>query len=200
MASGKGGHRPGAGAKPKNYWQHKLSGAIDAIERGFAYAGQAKGIEDPEEAKKEAIARIVSDAILAGQGLVPLKLYSDLIAKTSGNADEGESGKGKSALIEAMERCPGLLPGSSQAQTDEPENQTPATARPVAHGTVDLKSSAPDFQPFFDPQTPLFSPQELAGRSPAGGPPHPPAAPSRTPLIPRAENFENFEAAEAAKA
>ena len=166
--------------------------AIGAIEQGFVQAGQEKlGIADPGDAGAAAIATIVADAIKAGQGIIPLKLYADLIAKTSANAAD-ETGSG-SPIIDAMRQLPGM-PGG---QTGEPSAQSSTdhttytdTSMGYARNPGDLKSDVPTFQP----QMGLFPDWPSArGGALNPPPPTPPCRPSpgENPVQP--ENFEKSE-------
>jgi hypothetical protein len=130
---------------------------IRGLQRGLASAMRAKGIEgDEEELAVEAVARIASDLILAGQGRDVLAIYAQAAPKS----DDGELEPGghKSPLVLALERLPGMVPGpeSSRAALDATENAVIPAIQ--AHGATHPQSVAPSGQPFFTPQHQLLPP------------------------------------------
>lgn len=181
-----------------------------AITDGLELAGRTAGIEgDGESVAKECAARIVSDMILAGRGEEVLKLGAVLAPK--GGDDDGKHGK--SPVLDALSRMPGMLPGREPSQVAERVAGTAEESDTCATRTTDGRSGArverPDqgaARPFFAPQLPLL-PAELGGaRGPAGGgaaaagagTPHPPAGGPTPPTGLDGAPFEKSENDEAA--
>lgn len=181
-----------------------------AITDGLELAGRTTGIEgDSESVAKECAARIVSDMILAGRGEEVLKLGAVLAPK--GGDDDGK--RGKSPVLDALSRMPGMLPGREPSQVAERVPNTAEESDTCATRTTDGRSGARAEQadqvaprPFFAPQLPLL-PAELSGsRGPAGagaaaagaGTPHPPARGATPPTYPGSAPLEKSENDEAA--
>jgi len=151
-----GGARPGAG-RPQGGISQARRLIIRGLQRGLASAMRAKGIEgEEEELAVEAVARIASDLILAGQGRDVLAIYAQAAPKS----DDGELEPGghKSPLVRALERLPGMVPGpeSSRAALDEKENAVIPAIQ--AQGATHPQSVVPSGQPFFTPQKQLLPP------------------------------------------
>lgn len=181
-----------------------------AITDGLEIAGRSAGIEgEPEEVARETAARIVSDMILAGRGEEVLKLGAVLAPK--GSDDDGKHGK--SPVLEALARMPGMVPGREPSRIAEREPDTAEESGACATRATDGRSGARVERadqgaprPFFAPQLPLLPAGFSGSGGPAGrgaggaaaGTPHPPAGgptpptyPGRAPL----EKSENDEAA-----
>jgi len=151
-----GGARPGAG-RPVGGISQARRLIIRGLQRGLASAMRAKGIDgEEEELAVEAVARIASDLVLAGQGRDVLAIYAQAAPKS----DDGdlEPGGHKSPLVRALERLPGMVPGpeSSRAAMEATENAVIPAIQPP--GATHPQSVVPSGQPFFTPQKQLLPP------------------------------------------
>ncbi len=205
-----GGARSGAGAPKRGVSQARRL-LVDALHRGLEQAGRLKGLNgSPHEVATEAAARIACDMVLAGRGDEVLKLYA---IATPATDDLAGSGGRKSALMEALERLPGMVgEGAEGPETslddggdgeiceqsatcdggsgDGKSDVAPSESHPVtldAQGQVIGKGGGA----FFDPQPMLIEPDgfELAGaRGAYGARAARPATPHTPPAGPRGVN------------
>lgn len=207
--AGHGGLRPGAG-RPQGGISETRRLLLRGIKRGLAQAGRARGIQgDEDEVATEAVARIASDLILAGQGRDVLAIFAQAAPK----GDEGGGGDTESPLQQALRRMPGLQNGTAVPLV--PLDATPIRAEPMENDTrpTDPASVTRHGQPFFSPQQTLLPPGVEAspavpiehggvaraddagargGRATRPDPPTPhPAAPPPSVRL-HTENFEKF--------
>ncbi len=186
-----GGARSGAGAPKRGVSQARRL-LVDALQSGLEQAGRLKGLTgSPEEVATQAAARIACDMVLAGRGDEVLKLYA--IATPASDDPPGGGGR-KSALMEALERLPGMVgegaegPETSLDGGDDSESSEQSTACDGGSGDGKSDGAPPESQTvtldsdgqvigkggpraFFDPQPMLIQPDgfELAGARGAYG-------------------------------
>ncbi|MDH5548053.1 MAG: hypothetical protein OEZ43_20945 [Gammaproteobacteria bacterium] len=181
---GWGGARTGSG--PKTGGAAQIRRDIDnAIQAGFAHAAATKhrhlATGNLHEDAKTAVAMVVSDAILAGDGLKVLAVWSQFAPKS--DKDQGGDA-GKTALETAIGRLGGL--NTSEVHTKSDNEQVKSTG--YGQRTTDSESAGLGKGPFFLPQLPFDLPSQDA---PQATPGTPPAAP--TPTYPvGAKNFDYF--------
>lgn len=161
-----GGLRPGAG-RPAGGLSQTRRLLVNALTRGLAIAGRAKGLAgDDEEVATESAARIAADLILAGRGDEVLKLLA--VATPASDPAGGE--RAKSPLLAALERLPGMqnsgapVPGASEATAPGAPGAVSAEAQPPRPS--DPQSEGRDFRPFFLPQLPLATIADDAALTP----------------------------------
>lgn len=172
---------------------------VRGLTRGLASAMRAKGAEGTEdELAVEAVARIASDLILAGQGRDVLAIYAQAAPK-SDDGDEDPGGN-KSPLVRALERLPGMVSGPERSQTEPGARADAVIPEVYSQGATYPQSVVPTGQPFFAPQGQLL-PAELVepalAREPDApaparpGYPLPPGSPPPPPYTP--DHSGNFE-------
>ena len=151
-----GGARPGAGRPPGGISQTRRL-LLQGLHRGFELAGRERGLTgEADEVVIESIARVASDLILAGAGRDALAILAQSAPKSDDYDDPG--GERKSPLVQALERLPGLAPGSAQSQNYPQLAVTPENTEQQRGGATYTQSVAPPGQPFFSPQQRLLPP------------------------------------------
>lgn len=148
----KGGPRPNSG-RPMLQITKLASRLIDAFPDGYEIAGRKKGIVGTsDDVQRQVVANILADEILAGRGINVVKLEVEFMARVAGK--DGDTGK-SSPLMEALSRCPGLLPDTdTPPKPDHTMIDITATAH-IEPGTPHSECDGPGDEikmPLFDPQ------------------------------------------------
>ena len=134
--AGHGGLRAGAG-KPRSELTKLAARLIDAFPAGYEIAGKKKGLTGEAEAiQREVVANILADEILAGRGINVVRLEVDLMGKLNGKDDKG---KGGSLLMDALSKCPGLLPDTGTSPDSKHNNKSIIESMAKHEGTTHLK-------------------------------------------------------------
>ncbi len=158
--AGHGGARLGAG-RPLRELSRLAVRLIEAFPQGYEIAGRKKGMKGSgEDVQREVIANILADEILAGRGINVVRLEVDFMGKIAGKDDPAKSGQ--SPLMDALSRCPGLLPVTKPPLPGADADIESSAERDTNERTRHSKCDVPENGgvsglrlPFFAPQLPL---------------------------------------------
>jgi len=150
---GSGGARPNSGRirHPITKLADRL---ISAFPLGYQIAGEKKGLTG-EDVQLQVVANILADEILAGRGINVVRLEADLLGKVTG---KGEGNGEKSALLDALSKCPGLLPDTQTALNGEVVEKSVTQTMTYTQRTTHSKCEGRENEPlegFFNPQLAL---------------------------------------------